>query len=56
MADIVPPFRSSTDTMTSHGRAVPAGGWSESDLAKLGYQNILRVLRANDVAYRGFVG
>jgi membrane dipeptidase len=30
-------------------------GWSEPDLAKLGYKNILRVLRANDVAYRRFL-
>ena len=29
-------------------------GWSEPDLAKLGYQNILRVLRANDDVYRSF--
>ncbi|MDJ0349973.1 dipeptidase [Cryobacterium sp. PH29-G1] len=30
-------------------------GWSDVDLAKLGDQNVLRVLRANDDAYRAFV-
>ncbi|MCY7404860.1 MAG: dipeptidase [Cryobacterium sp.] len=30
-------------------------GWSEADLAKLGHQNVLRVLRANDPAYRAFM-
>jgi len=30
-------------------------GWSERDLAKLGFANILRVLRAHDTAYRAFV-
>ena len=30
-------------------------GWSDADLAKLGYQNVLRVLRANDPAYRAFI-
>ena len=30
-------------------------GWSDADLAKLGHQNVLRVLRANDPAYRAFV-
>ncbi|TFD61974.1 membrane dipeptidase [Cryobacterium sp. Hh7] len=30
-------------------------GWSNADLAKLGYQNVLRVLRANDPAYRAFI-
>lgn len=30
-------------------------GWSETDLAKLGHQNVLRVLRANDAAYRAFM-
>ena len=30
-------------------------GWSDADLAKLGYQNVLRVLRANDPAYRAFM-
>ncbi|TFC29585.1 membrane dipeptidase [Cryobacterium sp. TMT1-3] len=30
-------------------------GWSDTDLAKLGSRNLLRVLRANDPAYRAFV-
>ena len=30
-------------------------GWSDADLEKLGYQNVLRVLRANDAAYQAFV-
>jgi len=30
-------------------------GWSDAHLAKLGHQNVLRVLRANDFAYRAFV-
>ena len=30
-------------------------GWNDADLAKLGYQNVLRVLRANDPAYRAFI-
>jgi membrane dipeptidase len=30
-------------------------GWSDADLSKLGNQNVLRVLRANDPAYRAFV-
>jgi membrane dipeptidase len=30
-------------------------GWSDADLAKLGHENVLRVLRANDAAYRAFI-
>ena len=30
-------------------------GWSEADLDKLGYQNALRVLEANDDAYKAFM-
>ena len=30
-------------------------GWSEDDLNKLGWRNALRVLEANDGAYREFV-
>lgn len=31
-------------------------GWSDADLTKLGFENVLRVLEANDSAYRKFVG
>lgn len=30
-------------------------GWDDADLAKLGSENVLRVLRANDAAYRAFI-
>ncbi|SDO36134.1 membrane dipeptidase [Cryobacterium flavum] len=30
-------------------------GWTDAELAKLGSENVLRVLRANDAAYRAFV-
>ncbi len=30
-------------------------GWSDTDLRKLGSENVLRVLRANDPAYRAFL-
>lgn len=30
-------------------------GWNEDELNKLGWRNVLRVLEANDVAYRGFM-
>lgn len=30
-------------------------GWNDADLAKLGSENVLRVLRANDPAYRAFI-
>lgn len=32
-----------------------ARGWSDEDLHKLGHRNVLRVLRANDDAYRTFM-
>lgn len=32
-----------------------ARGWKRGDLLKLGYQNVLRVLRANDDNYRSFL-